>query len=206
MIDKRYKAFFFDLDGVLIDSSRAWHQTIDQIAKNTNHPRVSWQRFRSTFGQGTHADQAMFFPSISVEELDRFYKNEFTKHIDHIERIPFAKDLLIYLKKRELKTALITNTPRDLALKILDYHSMDKLFDHLSAGGDCADKPDPSMIFLALKSLGLKEKDIIYLGDSPTDEKAAISAKVDFISVGFQSPYALFSVNRVDEMLNLLDI
>ncbi len=53
----------------------------------------------------------------------------------------------------------------------------------LVSAQDARPKPAPDGILLAANSLGLKPEEILYIGDSCTDEAAAAAAGCDFIAL-----------------------
>ena len=61
---------------------------------------------------------------------------------------------------------------------------MDSLIDHI-VGGDKVEqsKPSPEGLEFAIKQSGIKKKDTLYIGDSPSDGKTSINAGVRFIAV-----------------------
>ena len=79
------RGILFDLDGVLVDSARAWHRVVEACAARHGCPQVPWEAFRSTFGQGPEADQRQFFPGASVEDVIAFYDDAFPREIQAVE-------------------------------------------------------------------------------------------------------------------------
>jgi HAD superfamily hydrolase (TIGR01549 family) len=208
MVDSRsqpraaLRGVLFDLDGVLVDSVRAWHRTIDQGARRRGLPGVSWERFEGTFGQGVDADQRSFFPSLSVEEVFELYNTEFLEHADVVELMPGAIELLDELAARGLRAAVVTNTPRPLAERVLEQTGIGARVQALAAGGDGPEKPDPAPVYEALEALDLGREEVLYVGDSASDAGATAAAGVRFIGRGYAAPER---VETLPELLPLLD-
>jgi HAD superfamily hydrolase (TIGR01509 family) len=164
----------FDLDGVLIDSARAWYATI--VAGSTHRGDLTFDEFVGTFGQGPEADRRDYFPSWTRAQVDAFYLDTFPRHLDQVALMPDALWLLGQLRAERLQLAVVTNTPRPLAEAVLSHKGLTPLIDSLSAAGDAAEKPAPDLIELALARLGLSADEVIYVGDSASDRQAARAA------------------------------
>ncbi|HED6244770.1 HAD-IA family hydrolase [Enterobacter cloacae] len=93
-----------------------------------------------------------------------------------------SKLLLEYLKKNDVKTALITNSPRKYAQSLLEHYSLEGFFDVIITYNDVLRdgvKPSPKGIEMALSKLGLsRESKVVYIGDDDKDFIAAYSAGV----------------------------
>ena len=193
------QAVLFDLDGVLIDSRRAWHQTIDSVARSSGHPAVSWERFASTFGQGVEADRDSFFPRLAVDEVNRRYEQTFASHLDAVALMPGAIELLDQLADKKIRRAVVTNTPLALAQAVLARKGIATRVETLAAAGEADEKPSPALIELALARLGLACGEVVYVGDSASDQGAARSAGV--LLVGFGGLNGDLSIESLSELL-----
>lgn len=93
-----------------------------------------------------------------------------------------SKSLLEYLKKNDIKTALITNSPRKYAQSLLKHHSLDGFFDVIVTYNEVLNdgaKPSPKGIEMALSKLGLtRESKVVYIGDDDKDFVASYSAGI----------------------------
>ncbi|MBI2071240.1 MAG: HAD family hydrolase [Elusimicrobia bacterium] len=180
----KFKAVLFDMDGVLIDSLRAWRATVNEALRQLGYPQVSFRRFKADFGQGTSADSENYMQGReNPDDLERLYSRLFLKHIPLIRPIPGALSLLRALDKKKIKIACVTNSNRRIALKVLKQAKLFSLLDIVIAGDDVKNhKPHPEMVNEALQKLGVSSKDALMIGDSIFDQQAARAAGVPFIS------------------------
>jgi len=192
-------AVLFDLDGVLIDSARAWHRIIKRGTREFGCPPVSYETFIGTFGQGPEADRDMFFPSRSVEDVSDLYHRTFPEELDAVELMPGSLEILDTLRGRNIKRAVVTNTPRDLAEKVLQRKAITERVDVLSAAGDAPEKPAPDLLLLALAKLRLQPERVLYVGDSNSDRAAARAAGV--FMIGLNHP----GDTTITRLIDLLD-
>ena len=174
----------YDLDGVLIDSGEAWFRVVNRGRARYGYPAIALAEFRATFGQGVDADQTQFFPGQSVPEVWAFYESTFPEELDAVALNEGALEVLDALGARGLRQAVVTNTPRALALRILEAKRLEPHLDAVAAAGEAREKPEPDLLLLALKRLHLEPHQALYVGDSPTDLAAARAANVTMAGLG----------------------
>lgn len=178
------RGVLFDLDGVLVDSARAWHRVLEACAKKHGYPPIPWETFRLTFGQGPDADQGQFFPGVTVEEVTAFYDRAFPEELGAVELMAGAESLLKAIGEMGLGRAVVTNTPLELAQKVLERTGLRQHLEALAAAGEAPEKPAPDLVLLALGRLGLTPGEALYVGDSESDRRAARSGGI--FMVGFR--------------------
>jgi putative hydrolase of the HAD superfamily len=90
-----------------------------------------------------------------------------------MKRTPGAEALLKALKARGLKVGVLSNTLPSLR-ESLAYHGLDVYVDGFFASTALGvAKPHPEAFLLALKALGLKPEETLYLDDDPENVEAA---------------------------------
>jgi len=95
--------------------------------------------------------------------------------------------LVDYLREKKIKVGIVSNDLREN----IEYLYKGK-YDFLLGYGDCANrKPDPEPILIALKKLGVKASEAIYVGDSKTDIIAAKRAGVKSVGLGMKYRWKL---------------
>lgn len=90
-----------------------------------------------------------------------------------------AVDLLKFFKENG-KTALITNFDHPPLIRLmLDRYNIAEYFDSVIISGDVGvKKPEPEIFLPALEETGLSHNDVIYIGDSIMDFRAALHAGI----------------------------
>ena len=77
-----------------------------------------------------------------------------------------AREVISRLKDRGLKIGLVTNSGRNLVTKILDALNLGtQYFDVIITGTDVKPKPSHEPFLLALKRIGCKIEETVYVGD-----------------------------------------
>jgi HAD superfamily hydrolase (TIGR01509 family) len=173
------EAVLFDLDGVLIDSYRVWFELLNAAAVELGYPSISREAFRECWGQGSRLDRERFFPRHTLAEIERYYHDHFLDHVAALEIAPGVPELFEALRARSLGSAVITNTPRALAVRLVRHAQASP---DAVVGGDEVDhpKPAPDMVWLACERLGVAPERALVVGDSRLDREAARSAGAPF--------------------------
>ncbi|MCK5282947.1 MAG: HAD family hydrolase [Nanoarchaeota archaeon] len=194
------KAIIFDMDGVLIDSINGWYAIFNKALEHFEGKTVSKEEFgKNAWGKNFNEVTDKYF-SVSVDRIKEYYADSHQLFMDNLVIFNDAKDTLEQLKKN-LKLAVATNTPTEQARKILKSVNILELFDYV-LGGDKVEngKPSPDIILKILKDMRLKRDEVIFIGDTIWDKKAAEKAGVRFI--GFK----LDSEEKIEALSEILDI
>jgi HAD superfamily hydrolase (TIGR01509 family) len=198
------RAVLFDMDGVLIRTEEIWAKTLEDAGRKfRSGSPVTREEFAPTFGQGTEADVRVFGLDCTPDELDAFYQAAFEGHSGAVWIDPDAVGVLASLRRRGLKLAVVTNTVRRLAERLLGPAGILDLVDDLS----CADmvqrpKPAPDLVLHALGALGAAASEAWFIGDSRFDRAASEAAGTQFIGYQFEAPRC---VTRLTDLEPLLD-
>ncbi len=192
----------FDLDGVLVDSYEAWYRAVNDAARHFRKPEIDLERFKASWGQGTDADLEKFVPGCRLADVERFYEEHLLDHAQHIRVDGDALDALTQLREAEILRGVITNTPTSLARDVLAWAALIGLVDvTVGAGDGVLSKPAPDMILRACQALEVQPSEVVVVGDSVFDERAAKSARVRFL--GFRTPNPP-SVQRLADVVRLV--
>jgi HAD superfamily hydrolase (TIGR01509 family) len=96
---------------------------------------------------------------------------------------PGARDLLLLLRKKKVKTALVTMSMRRMAKQVADSIGFDA-FDVIVAGDDVRHgKPHPEPYLKAAELLGVKPEDCVAFEDSLTGLRSAEAANTKAVGV-----------------------
>ena len=171
----------FDLDGVLVDPSRALS--------------VAWARVSSKFGLeideklfrswvGTPLAEVLMQLDLSDSarsEIRDLFEHEMLKQVDVVDPYPQVIEGLAELHRNSSKVAVFTSKPRLRALHACDRIGLASTLlvtpDDLPLGEA---KPSPEGLFRIASLTGNSLSEIVFLGDSPADLAAARGAGVTF--------------------------
>jgi HAD superfamily hydrolase (TIGR01509 family) len=96
---------------------------------------------------------------------------------------PGAKELLLLLRKKKIKTALVTMSMHRMAKQVVDAIGFD-CFDVIVAGDDVRQgKPHPEPYLRAAELLGVKAEDCVAFEDSLTGLRSAEAAGTKAVGI-----------------------
>ena len=198
------KAFVFDLDGTLVDTK---YDMLD--AGNLVFDNQGWTtRLKGFSGlqtaiQGGRAILRYGLQQESITFNDKLLKDYYQLYLSNYYKVLDKKSrnydgVITTLSKFRLmgvKLGLCTNKPEKHARELLKRLGLIDYFRDSFIGSDTVGiaKPDPKPLLEAIYRLDKKPEDVFFVGDTNTDEKAAVNAKVDFIfcEYGHGSKYKL---------------
>ncbi|CAB4549168.1 MAG: HAD-IA family hydrolase [Actinobacteria bacterium] len=164
------KAVLWDMDGTLIDSEPHWLHSERELARVHD---FDWTE-----------EDSKSMVGLSLSESSRIFREKTGTHLSHEEIInhltasvsaglereiiwrPGAKELLKELRRKGVKTALVTMSLRSMALQVVDAMGF-KAFDVVVAGDDVVHgKPHAEPYLKAAALLGENPADCVALEDS----------------------------------------
>jgi len=172
---RRINAVFFDFDGVLIDSLPTMEIAWESVKKNFKLD-VEFSDYSKYIG-------LPFFDILRnlniKEELSKdvhdHYSEKSTFYRDKVKLNPYAKDILLWLKNNNFKTAIVTSKDLKRSKQLTEMFDLkiDLLITpELTRKG----KPNPEPLFLAAKNLSVNLSESIFIGDMSSDMKCAEQA------------------------------
>lgn len=189
------RAVLFDLDGTLVDTGPDIAAAVNGMLADMGRDPYTVERVLDWVGEGAPrlVDRALAggpgggSPDGEARRgLALFYQHYSAAVCVHSAPYPHARRVLEALRGRGVLLGCVTNKPEQLSRSLLDALGMAPLFDVLVGGDTLAfRKPRPEPIHHACRSLQLRPEDIVYVGDSVTDCRAANAAGVPMIAVTY---------------------
>src|SRR5437870_1864467 len=113
-------AILFDLDGVLVHTYEAWFSLMNAAARDFGCPEISRERFKASFGQSTEQDAIDFFGGRALAEVERYFVEHFGEHAKGVLVEAEAGRVFEALRAAGRKIAVVTNSPRLIAIPVLE--------------------------------------------------------------------------------------
>ena len=195
------KAVLWDMDGTLIDSEPHWLKSERDLAARHN---AVWSEEdgKSLVGLSLRDSSKIFKEklnlTISAEEITETLTNSVSNELSkEILWRPGAKELLKELRKRRVKTALVTMSLRSMALQVVDAMGFDA-FDVVVAGDDVVHgKPHAEPYLKAARLLGVEPGECVAFEDSISGILSAEAAGTKAVGI----PNVITIPNREDRIL-----
>ena len=197
------KAILFDLDGFIVDSFDAWHSVINETRKKYKLKTFSKEEYRKRgWSKPLEVEVAKTFDEQDTKKISNEIKAKVKGHIDKIQLLPGAKEVLEKIHNKKYKIGLVTNNYTNLVNKILNRHKIKKYFDAIVTFDDVEKpKPYPDSILKVCKKLKVETDETMYIGDAKVDYKAGKSAGC-FV-VGFNTHGDLI-ISKLKDLLELI--
>lgn len=207
----------FDLDGTLVDSLEDLGYTTNMVLKEYGFACHDMDKYRHFVGNGATKLIERALPDDKkqlVNEARVRFDVLYNDHcLDHTKPYPGIKELIDALKDEGYHLAVVTNKPKQHAVKIVK-HLFPDTFEYIFGNTPYQPKkPDPTLVNLAMSLMDVGKHDVFYVGDSDVDIQTAINAKVKSIgcSWGFRGKAELlkaganFVVDHPHEIKEIID-
>lgn len=177
----------FDFDGTIMDTNDVVIQSWQHAFKTFEGKEYPEELIVKTFGEPLFITMGKLLPNIPTEKAIEIYRGyQVNNFLDLIKLFPGIKELLIILKERGYKTAVVTSRLTGTTYEGLQKYDLEKYFDVVVTCDDCTKhKPDPEPILITLEKLKSKPEESIMLGDSMFDILCAKNAGVKSVLVGW---------------------
>ena len=183
----------FDLDGTLVDTAPDLIGALNAVLAEEALPPVPVASARNLVGRGARSliergfSQAgrVLDPGQAPALVERYiaaYLGRIAQESAPFEGLETALDLLSAAGAR---LAVCTNKRTDLALALLDALDLTGRFEAVIGSDLAAQKPHPSLLFLAIERAGGAPGRALFVGDSVVDLATAHAAQVPIVGVSF---------------------
>lgn len=210
-----YRVAVFDMDGTILDTLRDLNRSLNDALEAAGHrgdfPEEATKAF---FGSGIRVaiTRALAleqgFPAekldvigtpaepdlgISEEEVERIrviYAPHYQAHCnDTTGPYPGVPELLLQLRSRGVKTAVVSNKPDGAVQKLVEELFPGGFDFALGETAGLRRKPAPDMVQRCLEEFGAAPEEAVYIGDSEVDLQTAKNTGLPCIAVdwGFRS-------------------
>ena len=171
-----YKLCIFDLDGTLTNTLEGIAHFANNALNKFGHASVPAEAYKTLVGDGarTLIERAVRYAGAPAADTDailayynKTYNDDFLYKTVVYEGIP---ELLAALKRRGIKTAVLSNKPHETTVKVLEALFTENAFDmYFGAREGVPLKPDKTAVLEIIAKLGVRAEDCLYIGDTATD-------------------------------------
>lgn len=180
-------AVFWDMDGTLIDSEPYWMRSEGAFA-SANNSIWTEQDGLSLVGMSLYDSSKIIKEKVGSDLDPEEIVQQLTDGVaaqlkQEIFWRPGAKELLLLLRKKKIKTALVTMSMHRMAKQVVEAIGFD-CFDVIVAGDDVRQgKPHPEPYLRAAELLGVKAEDCVAFEDSLTGLRSAEAAGTKAVGI-----------------------
>jgi HAD superfamily hydrolase (TIGR01509 family) len=196
------RAILFDMDGVMVDSYRAWCSIINDALKSIGKRPLSKAELKRHFGQPIEKDQKTHFKGYSLEEIRQLYLKHYFKHWKKVSLFPDTRKVLRVVNNNGRKIGLISNSTKDIIIPMLKRHGIAHYFDAVVSMDDVRRrKPHPEMVLKACKILKVKPAETAVIGDTQNDMLAGRRAGCITVGLKTKGDYTISKLSSITRFL-----
>ena len=178
----------FDFDGTIIDTNLIIAKGLNVFAKAYRGSRLTEKELEGLTGKPLYDQMTALNPQRADEMLPRFRAWYAKRHDTLTRAFQGIDELFEDLGQCGFKLAIVSNNSREGVHMGLRHLGMRHLFQTVITCDDVQDKkPSPEGVQLALKQLGSRPEEALFIGDSAGDLIASRRAGVASVLVGWTS-------------------
>lgn len=201
-MSKTIKSVVFDLDGVLVDSRQCMEKSWNEVRRKymLNH---AFDEYFSYVGLPFLEIMNNMDISDDVYNIKDYYFKCTNKNQHLIKPYQWASEIFSILRQRKIATGIITSKEKVNTISVCS--KFDLLPDEIITPNDVANgKPSADSGMEYLLRSGLKESNVLFVGDMESDYQFSLNTKFGFV-------YARYGYGNIkfDDIIiidNLLDI
>ncbi len=202
---KNIKAIIFDAYGTLFDVNSAAEKCRNKIGDKWENFANYWRTTQLEYTwlrslMGRHKDfwqitEDSLDKSMKVFEIEPSMKNELLDLYKVLSTFPEVKEVLIKLKEKNYKLAILSNGTTDLLEKLVKSNNLDNIFDNIfSIEKVKIFKPSSKVYDIPIKKYKIKKEEVAFLSSNSWD-----------VSGGGNYGYSAIWVNRNNNVFDKLD-
>jgi len=188
--------FLFDLDGTMVATDPVYlsvfkeilspfgHKVDKKFFEDNIHGRVDQEIFKGLLP--SHLSQAEVKKIITRKDM-LFRKTIFSNELGLLKPMSGLMDFLTWAEKNGIRSACVTNCPRNTAEALLTALDLRRRMDFLIIGAECTRaKPHPDPYEAAMARLGARPDECIVFEDSRSGVRSAVASKARMV-IGIRS-------------------
>ena len=184
---RKYDGVIFDIDGTLTSTNELIFSTFNHITKKYLNKSMTNEEIISLFGPTEDQIIEDWFGD-DAEKVRKDYYAFYTANHAMADIYPGMKELLRFLKEKNVLLSIYTGKGREATLITLKKLEIYDYFDLIITGSDVKEhKPSPEGIEMFLAKYSLDKDKVLMVGDAPADINAARMAGVQVASVVWDS-------------------
>ncbi|MGD0337855.1 MAG: HAD-IA family hydrolase [Bacteroidota bacterium] len=185
----KLRCVIFDVDGTLAQTNKLIFDTFNHIAQKYLHKTFSEPEIIALFGPPEEVCiEKMLGKEIAAAACEDYYAYYAEQHASLAPLYPGVVEMLEHLKKRGMILAVFTGKGIRTTTITLELSGILKHFDMLVTGSDVVNhKPSSEGISKIMEKYDLSNEEVLMVGDSVADMKAAHSVGVKTAAVVWDS-------------------
>lgn len=209
----KYQYFFFDFDGVLVDSLPIKTEAFGELFENDGPEIVRKVReYHLANGGVSRYEKFRYYYEVLLNKpitpeimrvLDETFSSKVKEKVISVKMIRGAKEFLAELQKRRKNLFVVSGTPEEEVRDIVDRRGLKSFFKEVVG----SPKTKEENLEKLMQKYGVQGSSSIFFGDAMSDYKAAVRHHIDFVAVMGAHNEKLFDpmdVHKISHFINLI--
>ncbi len=184
----RYRAMVFDFDMTLADTSHVIVDLLNETVRHFGYPEESYEYILPVVGNTHPIMLGHTAHETDMEKLltmQAYYRKLCGEQMPaRTTFFPGVDRCVRLLSERGMRLGIVSIKLAYLLRASLDKYGLLGYFQYVLGGDEVkTPKPDPEGLLRMLELFGVEKNELLYIGDSLVDEKAAEAAGVDFCAM-----------------------
>jgi len=186
---KHLKCIVFDMDGTLTQTNQLIYDSFNYIAQKYAGRTYTIPEITAMFGPPEEGALLTIVRPEQIDEVMKDYLSFYRAHHHQLARMyPGMEKILYSIKDRGKMLALFTGKGMHTAMITLQEFCIEKYFDYVVTGNDVVKhKPSSEGLVKIMAHFSLQPEEMLMVGDSVSDVKAAHEAGVKIAAVVWDS-------------------
>ncbi len=185
-----YNTLLFDMDGTVLDTLGDLTEAVNYALRHFGEPEHTIDEIRTYVGNGPIKLMERSLPGAvdkdTFEAHLKVYKDYYAMH-DRDLTVPYdgIVELMKDAKADGKKIGIVSNKHDSAVVELSDHFFGDLVDVAVGNKPGAKTKPDPAVVYSALKELDATPESCVYIGDSDVDAATAEAAGLDCILVSW---------------------
>jgi HAD superfamily hydrolase (TIGR01549 family) len=186
------------MDGTLTQTNQLIYDSFNYIAQKYAGRTYTIPEITAMFGPPEEGALLTIVRPEQIDDVMKDYLSYYRAHHSRLARMyPGMENILVSIKDRGKRLALFTGKGSHTATITLQEFRIEKYFDYVVTGNDVVKyKPSSEGLLKIMEHFALKPEEMLMVGDSVSDVKAAHEAGVKIAAVVWDS----YSKDKVLQM------
>jgi len=187
-LENQIEMVVFDLDGTLIDAFQDIASAANFIRNRNNMPLMTVDEVKRHVGHGAR----YLVQGVLGTDDDTAISENHTALVEYYSALkettatvyPAALDLLKWLQSQGIKTAVASNKPHTITLKVVEKLGLSPALDMVQGEGNgITRKPAPDVLLHLASRAGITPEKMVMVGDTDVDIQCARAAGCEVAAV-----------------------
>jgi putative hydrolase of the HAD superfamily len=183
----------------IVRAQKETEKEFDMSSYDESHRKEFWTNYNTSLLKKLGIDENMLFVAEQIDALWWDYS--------HVEVYPDVEPTLYGLKKEGIRIGLISNGFKKDLYRVLRKLGLEKWFDTIVCIDSCnCAKPNKEIFLYALKRLGIKPNETIFVGDSVMqDYEGALGVGIKPYLIDRERKFS-FNYNKLVRLTDILEL